>query len=102
MPDANAVDSQRLQLAELIARFAAADGTHETDIASLVLYRASAPSPIIHTLYRPALCIMAQGQKVVRLESESYCYDPLHYLVASVTLPSLALRAQAEASRATT
>lgn len=87
MPDANAVDSQRLQLAELIARFAAADGTHETDIASLVLYRASAPSPIIHTLYRPALCIMAQGQKVVRLESESYCYDPLHYLVASVTLP---------------
>ena len=50
-------------------------------------FAASAPSPIIHTLYRPALCIMAQGQKVVRLESESYCYDPLHYLVASVTLP---------------
>ena len=63
MPDANAVDSQRLQLAELIARFAAADGTHETDIASLVLYRASAPSPIIHTLYRPALCIMAQARR---------------------------------------
>ena len=30
---------------------------------------------------------MAQGQKVVSLEDERYVYDPLHYLVASVTLP---------------
>ena len=90
MPDAITepdLHSQRLQLAELIARFAEADGAHDTAIASLVLYRASTPSPITHTLYRPALCIMAQGQKVVRLENERYCYDPLHYLVASVTLP---------------
>lgn len=90
MPDAITepdLHSQRLQLAELIARLAEADGAHDTAIASLVLYRASTPSPITHTLYRPALCIMAQGQKVVRLENERYCYDPLHYLVASVTLP---------------
>src|SRR5690606_41974590 len=53
------------------ARFAEADGAHDTAIASLVLYRASTPSPITHTLYRPALCIMAQGQKVVRLENRS-------------------------------
>ncbi|SIS08708.1 transcriptional regulator, AraC family [Aquipseudomonas alcaligenes] len=87
MPDANAMHSQRLQLAELIARFAGADGTHDTAIANLVLFRASKPSPITHTLYRPALCVTAQGQKVVCLEDERYCYDPLHYLVAAVTLP---------------
>ncbi|WP_082805367.1 AraC family transcriptional regulator [Pseudomonas sp. BMS12] len=81
------LEPQRQELARLIARMAPEDGIHESAIDELVLFRASEPSPITHTLYRPALCIMAQGQKVVRLEDESYCYDPLNYLVASVTLP---------------
>lgn len=81
------LEPQRQELARLIARMAPEDGIHESAIDELVLFRASEPSPITHTLYRPALCIMAQGQKVVRLEGESYCYDPLNYLVASVTLP---------------
>ena len=85
-PDAT-LEAQRQELAQLIARLARSDGIHESAIDGLVLFRASQPSPITHTLYRPALCIMAQGQKVVRLEEESFVYDPLNYLVASVTLP---------------
>ena len=81
------VETQRQELARLIAQFCPADGVVETAVPNLALFRAAKPSPITHTLYRPALCIMAQGQKKVRLEDEVYCYDPLHYLVTSVTLP---------------
>jgi len=81
------LEAQRRELARLIARFCPDEGIAETAIPDLVLFRASTPSPITHGLYRPALCIMAQGQKVVRLEDEVYAYDPLHYLVAMVTLP---------------
>lgn len=80
-------EAQRVELAQLIDRFAPEEGINESMIGALALMRGSLPSPIVHTLYRPALCIMAQGQKVVSLEDERYVYDPLHYLVASVTLP---------------
>ena len=39
------------------------------------------------TLYRPALCVIAQGSKDIRLGSEVYRYDELNLLVVSVTLP---------------
>ena len=38
-------------------------------------------------VHKPALCVLAQGRKEVRLHGESYFYDPLNYLVVSVTLP---------------
>lgn len=81
------LDLHRHELSQLIARYCIEEGVLETAIPGLALFSASQPSPITHTLYRPALCVMAQGQKMVRLEDETYCYDPLHYLVASVTLP---------------
>lgn len=87
MPPEPYLETQRQELAELITQFCPGNGAAETAVPDLVLYRATEPSPITHCLYRPALCIMAQGQKMVRLEDETYCYDPLHYLVASVTLP---------------
>ncbi len=87
MPPEPYLETQRQELAELITQFCPGIGAAETAVPDLVLYRATEPSPITHCLYRPALCIMAQGQKMVRLEDETYCYDPLHYLVASVTLP---------------
>ncbi|MDD0841313.1 AraC family transcriptional regulator [Pseudomonas sp. Gutcm_11s] len=80
-------EGQRRELAQLIAHFCPEEGIAETSVPGLALFRSSAPLPITHGLCRPALCIMAQGQKVVRLEGEVYAYDPLHYLVAMVTLP---------------
>jgi AraC-like DNA-binding protein len=38
-------------------------------------------------LAQPALCIMAQGRKEVRLADEFFNYDPLNYLVVSVSMP---------------
>ncbi|WP_170314881.1 AraC family transcriptional regulator [Saccharibacillus brassicae] len=41
----------------------------------------------MHSLYRPSLCIIAQGAKQVMLGSETYTYDPSTYLATSVELP---------------
>lgn len=35
----------------------------------------------------PAFCAIAQGSKEVLLGSDSYQYDPMHYLLATVELP---------------
>lgn len=85
--EAPVCDSQSNDLAQLIARFTPEEGIHQTAISALALARCEAPSAMVHALYQPALCIIAQGQKVVGLDDERYIYDPLNYLVASVTLP---------------
>lgn len=78
---------RQAELAALIQRQCPADGLHSSAIAGLDLACATQPSLPIPTLYRPCLCIIAQGRKDVRLGDEQYTYDPLNYLVASVTLP---------------
>ena len=50
------------RLAELITRYAPEDGVHQTAISRLVLIRASHPNEPLHTLHKPALCIVAQGK----------------------------------------
>lgn len=75
------------EMSRLVERFVAEDGLHASAIPGLGLARASAPSRPMQTVYTPCLCIIAQGRKEVRLGEESYVYDPLNYLVASVILP---------------
>lgn len=75
------------ELADRIARLTPAEGTHRTAVPSLHLIRISAPMPCSQVLYEPRLCIVAQGSKLTMLASETYRYDPLHYLVVSMTLP---------------
>ena len=70
----------------LTERFTA-PGVYETAIAPLHVIRMDAPSDIIHTVHKPALCLIVQGQKEVGLGDDRYLYDPLNYLVVSVTLP---------------
>lgn len=79
--------SRQAELATLIQRQCPGDGLHGSAISGLDLAYAAQPSLPVPTLYRPCLCIIAQGRKDVRLGDEQYTYDPLNYLVASVTLP---------------
>jgi AraC-like DNA-binding protein len=80
-------------LAELTARIArstaSGDGVHATALAPLQLMRISAPTPCMPTLYEPRLCVVVQGSKAATLGAHQYRYDPLHYLVVSMTLPML-------------
>ena len=58
-----------------------------TPVAGLRLYRAEAPSPQVSTLYRPTLCLVAQGRKQVVLGDSLYEFDPSKYLIVTVDLP---------------
>jgi AraC-like DNA-binding protein len=75
------------RLAAAIDRFAPRDGAAETAVPGLGLARTEAPNELVHTVYQPALCLVAQGGKDVLLGDERYAYRPSHYLVVSLDLP---------------
>ncbi|WP_443190727.1 AraC family transcriptional regulator [Pseudomonas indica] len=91
MPDTAAlpldIEQRQNELAALISRFTTAEGIHQTAIAPLDLIRGDKTTSFTPGVYQPSLCIIAQGRKEVMLNDECYVYDPLNYLVASVTLP---------------
>jgi AraC-like DNA-binding protein len=74
-------------LATLIARHAPGDGMYDLPIPGVGLIRSGLPTEPIHVLHQPAVCIIAQGAKVVMLGEEVYRYDPATHLVISVDLP---------------
>jgi len=86
-PSGDETSAQRAELAQLVERFVSGDGVHPTAIESLYFIRCAEPGEKTWGVHKPALCIIVQGGKEVRLADELYCYDPLHYLVVSVTLP---------------
>ncbi|WP_426155165.1 AraC family transcriptional regulator N-terminal domain-containing protein [Pseudomonas sp. TSRC2-2] len=77
----------RAELVRLLTQRFEAPGTYETAIAPLHVIRLDGPSELIHVVHRPALCLIVQGRKEVGLGDERFLYDPLNYLVVSVTLP---------------
>ncbi|MBC8135175.1 MAG: AraC family transcriptional regulator [Fibrella sp.] len=88
------------ELAGLIERFTGSDGVYSTRIEPLFLGRLSsaqdAASPVI---YPPSLCVIAQGSKLLLLGKEQYRYDPAHFLLTSVELPTLGQVVQASLRR---
>jgi AraC-like DNA-binding protein len=81
---------RQAELVDLVARFAPTDGLHDTAIGPLQLMRASAATQALPTVYEPGLCVVVQGCKQALLAGDVLRYDPLHYLVISVTLPIIA------------
>lgn len=75
------------ELAARIERVAPGDGLHQTVVPRLTLFRSSGPQPPSHGVHQPALCIIAQGRKMVLLGEERYIYDAANYLVVSQDLP---------------
>ncbi|WGM41083.1 AraC family transcriptional regulator [Caulobacter sp. NIBR1757] len=75
------------ELAEIIARHVPADGMHASALPRLSLIRSCRPTEAVPTVYRPSLCIIAQGRKQVELGGRGYVYDPAKYLAVSVDLP---------------
>ncbi len=75
------------ELASLIFANARHDGAHATPISGLHLYRESAPTVPSQCVQTPALAVVAQGTKELRLGSKSYAYDCHQYLVVSLDLP---------------
>jgi len=81
--------TQQAELAQRVTRLTPGDGAHATAITGLTLLRSDSPSLPLPALYDPSLCIVVQGRKRALLADEIYVYDPLNYLVVSVTLPMI-------------
>ncbi|WP_144558263.1 AraC family transcriptional regulator [Shouchella miscanthi] len=83
----NHIKEQQVELSHIIHRHCENDGVHFTGIPQLYFIRSSFKSTRIHTIHEPALCIVAQGEKIVVLAQDRYQYDASHYLVVSFDLP---------------
>ncbi|MDI9239998.1 AraC family transcriptional regulator [Lysobacter sp. LF1] len=79
--------AQQAELADRIARNVPGDGLHESPIPGLALIRASETSLPLPTVYHPSICVVVQGRKRALLGEEVFHYDPLNYLVVSMSLP---------------
>ncbi|HGM5581777.1 TPA: AraC family transcriptional regulator N-terminal domain-containing protein [Pseudomonas putida] len=89
------LENQRLELADLILRHAGDPHGPPTAIEQLYLSRYEDNIRSKPGLALPALCVMAQGSKSLFLGDQQYAYDPLHYMVVSVTMPISRVRLDA-------
>jgi len=65
----------------------AREGTWETQVPGLTLYRASAPTEPMPVVYQPLLCLIAAGAKHAVLGDRLFRYDAGKFLTVSVDLP---------------
>lgn len=76
------------ELAQIIERHAQREGLQAMPVLpSLFLFRASTTSNLIHSVYEPSICVVAQGHKEMLLGDQRFSYDPEHFLLVSVSLP---------------
>ncbi len=88
----DADDYQRLEytlheLRSILIRHTPTTGTHVTHIPSLSIVRAEETSEPLVSVYKPSICVVAQGAKTVMIAEQSYRYDPYSFLITSVDLP---------------
>lgn len=64
------------------------NGPVDTAIAGLRLIRVDASKPVTGSvIYRPMICVIAQGRKTIRYGDSRLRYDPGNYLISAVDLP---------------
>lgn len=85
------LEKQRMQISreELVGRITRAvpeDGLFEV-YPGLFIARSSRPTESVHSVFKPAFCVVAQGSKQMLLGEEVFRYDPGHYLISTVDLP---------------
>jgi AraC-like DNA-binding protein len=76
-------------LRKSIARYTEKGDQLVTAIPGLSLYRRDEPTEPTSRMYEQRICIIAQGAKRVLLGDETYVYDPHHFLITSVDLPTV-------------
>lgn len=73
-------------LRELIGRHCT-NPRHSAVLPGLRLHNAGMPNPGVNTIYRPSLCLIAQGHKQVLLNDHVFAYSPSQYLIVTMDLP---------------
>lgn len=75
------------EIAALIASHVSEDGFHATPFDRVTLVRSSTVTMPMPNVYRPQLCLVAQGQKEVTLGDRVFRYAPGRYGVVTYDLP---------------
>lgn len=96
--EAQRMQANRAELVERITQAIRDDGTVEP-LPGLHLARASAPRKPVPGVTEPSFCVIAQGSKVVLLGDSRYRYDPYHYLLATIELPTVSHVVEASQER---
>ncbi|ATB41394.1 AraC family transcriptional regulator [Cystobacter fuscus] len=76
-----------IEIAAVIARHVSKDGFHATPIERLTLARSSTVTLPMPNVYRPQLCLVAQGHKEVTLGDRVFRYAPGRYGIVVHDLP---------------
>jgi len=76
-------------LTNAIARCTDKGELHTTAVPGLALFRRQQQTEPISGMYEPSICLVAQGAKRVLLGEDTYVYDPHHYLITSIHLPTV-------------
>lgn len=85
---ARQIEADRAELADRIARAAAGQPIVE-GAPGLFLYRVCAPTAPLHGFSDSSFCVIAQGGKQVMLGDQRFRYDPNHYLISTMGLPTV-------------
>lgn len=72
---------------------------HEMPAAGLAVIRYGAPTDRVPVIHQAAVCMIAQGAKMVMLAEEAFRYDRASHLVVSVDLPLTGQVVEATAER---
>ncbi|MCF1368498.1 AraC family transcriptional regulator [Burkholderia cenocepacia] len=76
------------EIASVIARHVSMDGFQATPIERMTLVRSSTVTMPMPNVYRPQLCLVAQGHKEVTLGDRALKYAPGRYGVVTYDLPA--------------
>jgi AraC-like DNA-binding protein len=79
---------ERQELAGAIRRALPRDGRVEMQ-PGLTLFRVSTPTEPVYGVSESSFCVIAQGAKHVILGEDRFRYDPHHYLISTVGLPTI-------------
>jgi AraC-like DNA-binding protein len=84
----NGMENALEALGKSIARWTGNSDRIVTAIPGLILARLEKPSEPVSIMFEPRVCMIAQGAKRVQLGDDAYVYDPHHFLLTSVDLPT--------------
>lgn len=77
------------EIAAIIAKHVSKDGFQATPIERVTLVRSSTVTMPMPNVYRPQLCLVAQGHKEVTLGDRMFRYSPGRYGVVTYDLPAI-------------
>jgi AraC-like DNA-binding protein len=62
-------------------------GLAQTPIPGLALVRATAPSGLVHAVYRPLVCLLVQGSKNITMGAQDFAFSEGDSLVVTADVP---------------